>query len=141
MRWFWRVSGQWALLSALLREGVIVKFLFAFAFVYLLLSFFEITIWRCPLRMMTGLRCPGCGLTTGSKAFLRGNFVEAVTWNWLVPVILLGMLFSVVVLAMPKPQRERFLAGLERFEKRSRLLLVGVAFVLLQTLARMLGWA
>ena len=36
---------------------------------------------RCPLRVLTGLRCPGCGITDACLAVLHGRLFEAVTYN------------------------------------------------------------
>lgn len=35
----------------------------------------------CPVKRWLGIRCPGCGLTRGFVAILRGNFVEAVRYH------------------------------------------------------------
>lgn len=35
----------------------------------------------CPLQSISGLRCPGCGLTTAGIAFLQGRFWEAAMVN------------------------------------------------------------
>lgn len=32
----------------------------------------------CPLRALTGIPCPLCGMTTGTVAFLRGNLAESI---------------------------------------------------------------
>lgn len=144
MRWLgqlWRLSGRWALLSAVLRERAVVIPLFGFAFVYLIASFFGVSLWACGLRVLTGLRCPGCGLTTGCKAFLRGQFAEGVAWNWLTPVVILALACVPVVLAMPPKQREKFLTWFERFEKRTRLVWLLLLVLLVQSLARGIGWA
>ncbi len=49
----------------------------------------------CPLFKMTGLACPGCGLTRGFHAFLHGDVLTALGYNLLSPVILFffGFLF------------------------------------------------
>lgn len=39
----------------------------------------------CPLRTLTGVPCPGCGLTTGAVALSHGDFGAAFAAN---PVIL-----------------------------------------------------
>lgn len=49
----------------------------------------------CPLFKLTGLACPGCGLTRGMHAFLHGDFLTALDYNLLLPAVLLfaGVLF------------------------------------------------
>ena len=36
----------------------------------------------CPFRAVTGLRCPGCGVTDFCLAVLHGRFWEAWHYNW-----------------------------------------------------------
>jgi hypothetical protein len=36
----------------------------------------------CPLRTITGLRCPGCGITDLCLAILHGRIKEAPAYNW-----------------------------------------------------------
>ena len=36
---------------------------------------------RCPFRLVTGLRCPGCGITDLCLGLLHGRFVPAYNWG------------------------------------------------------------
>jgi hypothetical protein len=40
----------------------------------------------CPLLALTGLACPGCGLTRGFHALFHGDIIPALDFNLLVPV-------------------------------------------------------
>lgn len=57
----------------------------------------------CPLYAMTGLNCPGCGLTRGFHALFHGDVWGALHFNALLPVYLfvfiylLASMFSVAV--------------------------------------------
>ena len=141
MKWLWQKSKGWLIVTPILREKAIGYTLAGFAGVYLFFSFFEISIWRCVWNDLTGLRCPGCGLTTGCKAILRGDFREGVTWNWLAPLVVVGLIVIPVVLALPKSVRERALVGIEVLERKSRFALLFILGTLAQVIARIMGWA
>ena len=40
----------------------------------------------CPFHAMTGLNCPGCGLTRGFNALAHGDILGALHYNLLLPV-------------------------------------------------------
>lgn len=47
---------------------------------------------QCPFHQLTGLYCPGCGLTTACIALLQGDFAGAAAANF-------GLMISLPVLA------------------------------------------
>ncbi|MGK2957472.1 MAG: DUF2752 domain-containing protein [Acidimicrobiales bacterium] len=51
----------------------------------------------CPLRALTGIPCPFCGMTTASIHLARGRFVEAVAAN---PLVLLVAIFTLVMFGL-----------------------------------------
>ena len=42
---------------------------------------------QCPFQAITGYDCPGCGLTRGLHAVLRGDLVQAASHNLLLVVV------------------------------------------------------
>lgn len=54
----------------------------------------------CPMFSVTGIACPGCGLTRGFHALFHGDVVSAVDFNLLVPVWALIFGYVVVSLAL-----------------------------------------
>ena len=54
----------------------------------------------CPLYSMTGLACPGCGLTRGFHALFHGDILTALGYNALLPIfaVILGFFFLSMVL-------------------------------------------
>lgn len=63
---------------------------------------------RCPFLSVTGLPCVTCGATRSAIAFLRGNFLVAMTWNPLVFVALCGLvafeIYAAIVLVGRTPR-------------------------------------
>lgn len=50
----------------------------------------------CPLHALTGLSCPGCGLTRGFHALFHGDILTALQFNLLLPVyVLIGAYLAV----------------------------------------------
>ena len=49
----------------------------------------------CPLLSLTGLACPGCGLTRGFHALFKGDIATALDFNLLLPIwlVLFGWIF------------------------------------------------
>lgn len=71
--------------------------------------------YRCPFYSITGIPCPGCGMTRAFLAAVRMDWRQALRWNPMVYPFALCCLYAVVC----------FLAG---WEKRARSLkLWGIA--------------
>lgn len=50
----------------------------------------------CPIRWLTGIPCPGCGLSRAYLALLRGDLAGAFAFHplfWAVPVLILAVLW------------------------------------------------
>ena len=58
---------------------------------------------RCPIKMMTGVDCPGCGSQRALHALLDGRFAEAFAFNPL--LFLLGPYACTVIILEWFPQR------------------------------------
>lgn len=41
----------------------------------------------CPIALLTGVACPGCGMTRAASALLRGDVDLALTYHPLIPLI------------------------------------------------------
>ncbi|MCU1392820.1 MAG: hypothetical protein JWM34_1248 [Ilumatobacteraceae bacterium] len=48
----------------------------------------------CPLYELTGLYCPGCGLTRATHAFLRGHLGAALGYNILFPFFIAAIVLG-----------------------------------------------
>jgi uncharacterized protein DUF2752 len=45
-------------------------------------------VWRCPIAMLTGLPCPGCGLTRAALALVTGDLAGALALHPLSPALI-----------------------------------------------------
>jgi hypothetical protein len=53
----------------------------------------------CPFRRLTGLPCPGCGLTRSWVAFAHGDVGDAFGYNWFGPITFVMAAVFVVAVA------------------------------------------
>lgn len=83
-------------------------------------------LWVCVFHEVTGLPCPGCGLTRGMTAFARGDVQQALHWHPFTPVFAFGAVLTLVVTLLPATRREQWLNTIARIEART-----GITFVLL----------
>lgn len=49
--------------------------------------------WECPFLRLTGIPCPGCGLTRACAAALRADFAEAFRLHFMFPAVPVLALF------------------------------------------------
>ncbi|WP_207839931.1 DUF2752 domain-containing protein [Williamsia soli] len=54
----------------------------------------------CPMRLITGLPCPGCGLTRSWTAAAHGDVADAFSYNIFGPVSLLATIMFVVAVGI-----------------------------------------
>ncbi len=61
----------------------------------------------CYFRKITGLECPGCGMTRGTYALLHGRFLDAFLFNpvgmILLPIALIGLGLEAIAWVMNRP--------------------------------------
>jgi Protein of unknown function (DUF2752) len=55
----------------------------------------------CGFHWLTGLWCPGCGLTRGTRALLHGHVQQALGYNLFTPLVLGLIAYSWVTWALP----------------------------------------
>lgn len=54
----------------------------------------------CPFRLITGLPCPGCGLTRSWTAAAHGDLADAFSYNFFGPISLIATIAFVVVVGV-----------------------------------------
>ena len=66
----------------------------------------------CPFRAISGIPCPGCGMTRAFLALAEGDFLGALRFNPLSVPLFAALVISAFNIRLPIPQRakNRFLA-------------------------------
>jgi hypothetical protein len=83
----------------------------------ILYGFFFLVGVTCPIKFLTGVSCPGCGMSRAEFAFIRGDIRKAFYYHPLFPL-------PIVVLIL-LPFREK----IPEFIKRIFLLVIIMAFM------------
>ena len=81
----------------------------------------HITTFDCPFAKVTGVPCPGCGLSRGCSALLRGHVADAFQWHAFAPAFVLAVGLFLVAAVLPTESRQRVMARIGRFESSTRL--------------------
>ena len=113
-------GSRWELAAHLVRERRLGLALAGGGLLYFLLASGGVDLMPCPLFNVTGLPCPGCGMTRSCLAMLQGNWAEVWRLNPFGPVFAVFWAVVVVGIALPQPWHRRFAARLGRIERRTR---------------------
>ena len=79
----------------------IVSAITAFLAVSLLYLVFHLTGIGCPIRFLTGISCPGCGMTRAVLFFLQFRFADAFHYHPLVFLLPVGILIFLLKRHIP----------------------------------------
>jgi len=62
----------------------------------------------CPFKLLTGLPCPGCGITKSIIFFYKGDIIKSLTYHILGPLVILFCIVSVFVLTIEMITRKEY---------------------------------
>ena len=113
-------GGRWELAAYLVRERTLGLAMAGGGLLYFAFACRGVDLMPCPLLKVTGLPCPGCGMTRSCLAMLRGNWADVWRLNPFGPVFAAFWAVVGVGIVMPQPWRGRFAERLGRFEQRTR---------------------
>ena len=61
-----------------------------------------VTFYKCPVKMLTGYDCPGCGMTRAIISFFKFDFKKAFGYHCLFPVVVVGGGYYVLHFLFPE---------------------------------------
>lgn len=62
----------------------------------------------CPFKLLTGLPCPGCGITKSIIFLYKGDLIRSFTYHIFGPLVILFCIVSVLVLSIEMITRKEY---------------------------------
>jgi hypothetical protein len=109
----------------------------AIVILLLLSNQFGWSLWPCPLKSLTGVPCPGCGLNRAMGLLLKGDWRESLKQHAFAPLILLGLVLLLVVSLLPEPLYTKALGWLEKVERCTGITSIMLLLLIIYWIARL----
>ncbi|MGJ8634033.1 MAG: DUF2752 domain-containing protein [Luteolibacter sp.] len=113
-------GSRWELASYLIRDRRLGIAMLGGGLLYFALGYAGLNLMPCPILEVTGLPCPGCGMTRSCMAGLQGNWADVLRFNPFGPVFAVFWAVVGFGLILPQPWRNTFSEKLAIFERRTR---------------------
>lgn len=94
--------------------------------------------WPCPFHAVTGLSCPGCGLSRAVHCLFEGEWAAAMEWHPFAPFFVgLGVLVAAACL-LPGGVRRRVAERVARAEARTGVVMIPLVLFAVYGVVRLL---
>ncbi|MFN6563984.1 MAG: DUF2752 domain-containing protein [Nostoc sp. ChiSLP01] len=91
----------------------------------------------CPIRHLTGIPCPTCGMTRSFMAIAQGNFPQAVVENLFGPLLFASFGIVTVHITVELLTKRRIIAFYCNLLKQRKLQIIGLFIVLTYYIIRL----
>jgi len=105
---------------------------------HVLLASLHLPLWECPFLRVTGLPCPGCGLTRACILLLQGDVQASVRFHAFAPFFIILIAMMMIATVLPKKVAEPFINKTELLERKTGLTIIILGGLILYWLARLL---
>lgn len=94
--------------------------------------------WECPFFRLTGVPCPGCGLTRACMLLLRGEVQASIKFHAFAPIFLVLIAMLIISTLLPRSVTEPLIHKAETLERQTGLTIIILGGLILYWLARLL---
>jgi hypothetical protein len=94
--------------------------------------------WPCPFLHLTGIPCPGCGLTRATYLLLQGDVKNSLTFHAFSPVVVLGLGILTSSCLLPERPRARWAEHLAKIERKTGIVILLLVAMILYWLGRVI---
>lgn len=95
--------------------------------------------WACPFKQVTGLPCPGCGLTTATGQLLHGQFSASLHTHPFAGIFLLAFIIMAISIALPQKHSATLVQAITQLEKKTAFTAWVLSFLLIFWVGRLWG--
>jgi hypothetical protein len=96
--------------------------------------------WRCPVKGLFGIPCPGCGLSRATAHLIQGEWEAAIATHAFAPVFLAGFVLIVIVGLVPEKFFRAIVCRIETVERKTGLVGFVLVCMIIYWLIRLPGW-
>jgi len=125
-------------ISPLLRDRKFALVVAGTAGVQIALVSLSLPGWECPFFRVTGIPCPGCGLTRAVILLLKGDLQASLRFHAFAPIVLLTAVALILVLLLPRSITQPAISRLDRLEQQTGFTVIILVGLILYWLARLL---
>ena len=131
-------SNAFAPVSPLLRDRKFTVAVAGAVGVQIALVSLSLPGWECPFFRVTGIPCPGCGLTRAVILLLKGDLQASLRFHAFAPIVLLTAVALVLVLLLPRSITQPAISKMEKLEQQTGFTVIILVGLILYWLARLL---
>lgn len=124
-------------ISSLLRDRKFGLILIGAAGLHIGLLSLGLPSWDCPFFKLTGIPCPGCGLTRACLLLLRGDVQASIKFHAFAPVFLVLISILIIGTLLPRSLSGPLIQKAEALERQTGLTIIILGGLILYWLARL----
>lgn len=127
-------------ISSVLRDRKLTLVLAGVAGLQIVLVSLKLPAWECPFLRLTGVPCPGCGLTRAILLLLQGKVDASIRFHAFAPIFLIGIVLVALAALLPKSLVQPVISETELLERQTGLTVIVLTGLILYWLARLLAF-
>jgi hypothetical protein len=125
-------------ISPVLRDSKFTIALVGATGLHIALVSLNLPSWECPVFRLTGIPCPGCGLSRATMLLLKGELSGSLRFHAFAPVFLFAIVALILSVVLPKSILQPAIARAELIERNTGLTVLILGGLILYWLARLL---
>ena len=125
-------------ISPILRDRKFTVALAGATVIHVALVSLSLPSWECPFFRLTGIPCPGCGLSRSVLLLLKGEVGAALRYHAFAPLFVLAFIALLLSILLPKSIIQPAIARAELTERKTGLTALILGGLILYWLARLL---